>query len=346
MIRLVAAMLAVVWALPAWGAPVLSEGRRTGAGWCYPDHENHRLWWLPPPAPELWVSGGRPAIDFTVFNYQGTRATADADHAWTGAMLQFTLVVPEQPAAAAAAREALGSSVEIRTMLPTGIEAEVVFAGVNSVRSATGDAPNDAAAGVWRERSFSLGLTPEEVAVIHDAWQAGSVILSVNTTVSAHAFPIRPGEREAAPEIVPITVDSVPITVDTRRHPETFRVLELDATMPLAYTRVELGCSELNEGNGLSDLSRVIAVVEAEAVNGDLITSELRFTPRSSSTQEIRFNRAVRLDPGYLLRIVRVYATGRAEESPPRRIDVWQGFEDICSSPLDAGAELDPRLLY
>jgi len=346
MIRLVATALAFVWALPAWGAPVLTEGRRTGAGWCYPDHEDRRLWWLPPPAPVLKMSGGRPGIDFTVFNYQGTRATVDADHAWTGAMLQFTLVMPEQTTEAAAARATLGSSIEIRTMLPAGIEAEVVFAGVNSVRSATTEASGEDAAGAWRERSFSLGLTPEEVAVVHDAWQTGSVILSVNATVSAHAYATRPGEEDLAPEVVPVTVDSVPVAVDTRRHPEAFRVLELDATMPLAYTSVELGCSELSEGYGLSDLSRVIAVVEAEAVNGDLITSELRFTPRSASSQEIRFDRAVRLDHGYRLRVVRVYATGRAEESPQRRIDVWQGFEDICSTPADGRVGHDPRLLY
>lgn len=346
MIRLVAAVLVFVWVIPAWGAPVLSEGRRTEAGWCYPDHENRHLWWLPPPAPELKSSGGRPGIDFTVFNYQGTRATADADHAWTGAMLQFTLVMPEQTRQAAAAREALGSSIEIRTIPAADIDAEVVFAGVNSVRSATEDAQGDETAEAWNERSFSIGLTPEEVAVIHDAWQTGSVILSVNTTVSAYAFATRPGEEDIEPEVVPVTVDSVPVAVDIRRHPETFRVLELDATMPLAYTSVELGCSELAEGYGLSDLARVIAVVEAEAVNGDLITSELRFTRRSASSQEIRFDRAVRLEHGYRLRVVRVYATGRAEETPPRRIDVWQGFEDICSAPPGDSPELDPRLLY
>jgi hypothetical protein len=337
---------ALLSATSAWGAPVLDEGRQTGAGWCYPDHEDHRVWWIPPPAPTLMHSGGSPGVDFTIFNYQGTRATIDADQAWTGAMLQFTLVMPEPTEAAAAARRALGPAAVVQTMPPAGIEAEVVFAGVNSARAAATEDDEGPVAGAWRERSFALGLSPEEVAVVHDAWELGSVVLSVNTTVSAHAFATRPAKEDAVPERRPMTIDSVPITVDARRHPEVFRVLELDATMPMGYTSVEIGCAELTEGWGLDDLARVYVVIEAEAVNGDLITETLRFTPHSPVSQEIRFDRAVRLDHGYRLRVVRVYSTGRSEESPPRRIDVWQGFEDVCSTPPGGRSELDPRLLY
>ncbi len=346
MSRRLAALLAVVWACLASAAPVLDQGRRTAAGWCYPDHEDRRVWWLPPPAPVLMMAGDRPGVDFTVFNYQGTRATVDADQAWTGAMLQFTVVMPEATEAAAAARRILGTAVDLRTMPAAGIEAEVVFAGVNSARSAAVAGWEETTVGAWRERSFAISLTPEETAVVHDAWEAGSVVLSVNTAVSAYAFATRPDEDDAAADRTVVTVDSVPVTVDTRRHPEVFRVLELDATMPLAYTSVELGCSELTDGYGLSDLAQVIAVVEAEAVNGDVIAKELRFTSRSAPTLEIRFDRAVRLDHGYRLRVVRVYATGRTEEAPPRRIDVWQGFEDICSAPSDERIGPDPRLLY
>jgi hypothetical protein len=346
MSRRLAVLFALVWASLASGAPVLDQGRRTASGWCYPDHQDRRVWWLPPPSPVLMVIGGRPGVDFTVFNYQGARATVDADHAWTGAMLQFTLVMPEATEAAAAATRILGTTVDLRTMPPAGIEAEVVFAGVNGARAAAVAEGGESVAGAWRERSFAVGLTPEETAVVHDAWEAGSVVLSVNTAVSAFAFATRPDEDDAAPDRTVVTVDSVAVTVDARRHPEIFRVLELDATMPLGYTGLELGCSELTEGYGLSDLARVIAVVEAEAVNGDVIAKELRFTSRSAPTLEIRFDRAVRLDHGYRLRVVRVYATGRTEEAPPRRIDVWQGFEDICSAPPDERIGPDPRLLY
>lgn len=346
MIRRLAAVFALVWASVAWGAPVLDQGRRTSAGWCYPDHEDRRLWWLSPPAPVLMDADGRPGVDFTIYNYQGAKATADADRAWTGAMLQFTLVVPEATEAAAAARRVLGTTVNLRAMAPAGIEAEVVFAGVNGGRTAALAEGEEAASGAWLQRSFAVGLTPEETAVVHDAWTAGSVVLSVNTTVSAYAFPTSPDKDDAPPVRTVVTVDSVPVTVDARRHPEIFQVLELDATMPLGYTSVELGCSELTEGYGLSDLARVIAVVEAEAVNGDVITKELRFTSRSAPTLEIHFDRAVRLDHGYRLRIFRVFSSGLMEEAPSRRIDVWQGFEDICSASPDAGAEPDPRLLY
>jgi hypothetical protein len=54
----------------------------------------------------------------------------------------------------------------------------------------------------------------------------------------------------------------------------------------------------------------------------------------------------VRLDHGYQLRVARVFATGAAEQEPPRRIEVWQGFVDSCSVAAGTDTGLDPRLLY
>ncbi|HSL17296.1 MAG TPA: hypothetical protein VLB51_05255 [Methylomirabilota bacterium] len=341
----VAAVLVVAW--PAAGHPVLDEGRRTGGGWCFPDHRERGVWWLAPPAPRLADIDGEPAVDFTVYHYQGARATADDGQAWGGALLQFTLEAPAIGAEATAARRALGSVAELRPLPAAVVDAEVVFAGVNSARPATADdGPETPQAGAWQRRSFSLALTPEEVAAVHDAWRAGSVILSVNLAVSVYGFPTRPERDGDEPLLAPVVIDSVPITVDPEENPDLFRILELDATVPLAYTTIELGCAELAEGSGLADLVRVIATVEAEAVNGDLISLELRFTPTTPQVQAIRFDRAVRVEHGYELRIVRVYSSGRTETGPPRRLEVWQGFADICSSADGRSDSLDPRLLY
>jgi hypothetical protein len=340
----------VTVAAPAAAWPVLAESRPTSAGWCYRDHENGWLWWLPPTAPRVMQHGGRPAVDFVTYRYQGARATADMGRIWGGALLQFALEFPDPGSDVGEARRALGRSAEVRQMVPAVVEAQVVFAGINSpLRAVTSESDEepDAQAGAWRERSFSLALTPEEAAAVHLAWQEGSLILSVNVAVSAYGYSTRPsGGAEAAPELLPVLVDAVPVTVSAERHPEAFRVLELDATMPLGYTTLELGCTELAEGYGLTDLVRVIAVISAEAVNGDIISQQVRFTDDSAPVQAARFDRAVRLDPGYQVQVVRVYATGRAEQETPRRIEVWQGFEDICSVAASAPAELDPRLLY
>lgn len=339
------AVIAGAWS--ATGHPVLDEGRRTGGGWCFPDHRERGVWWLAPPAPRLAEIDGTPAVDFTVYHYQGARATADDGQSWGGALLQFSLETPATGADAAAVRRALGPVAELRLLPAAVIVAEVVFAGVNSVRPATADdGPETPQAGAWQRRSFSLALTPEEVVAVHDAWRAGSVILSVNLAVSVYGFPTRPERDSDEPLLAPVVIDSVPITIDSDRNPELFRVLELDATVPLAYTTIELGCAELAEGSGLTDLVRVIAAVEAEAVNGDLISLELRFTPSTPQVQAIRFDRAVRVEHGYELRIVRVYSSGRTETGPPRRLEVWQGFADICSSADGQSDSLDPRLLY
>ena len=101
---------------------------------------------------------------------------------------------------------------------------------------------------------------------------------------------------------------------------EAVRVIQLDATMPAGYTSIELGCAEL----AASVLTARPLVYGAVA----------------------RFDRAVRLDSGYVLRVARVYATGQTEQQSPRRIEVWQGFEDVCAVEAGRAGELDPRRLY
>ena len=346
---LVGLLLAVSAPVAAW--PVLSEGRETAVGWCYPDHEKRQVWWLPPEMVEVKTIGGRPDVHLTVFSYTGVRETGDLGRSKAGAVLQFALVLPGASGRLAEARRSLGPQAEVRPLVPEQVDAEVVFAGVNSARQATetepATEPDAIGPGAWTERRFSMRLTPEETAVVADAWEHGSVILSVNLAASATVLRARaaPG-ADAVPELAPVFADAVPITIDAAADPDAVRVLELDATMPAGYTTLELGCAELVAAGGLSDLARVVAVVEAEAMNGDTIDQEVRFSSGSPPVQVATFDRAVRLDHGYLLRIARVFATGAAEQDPPRRIEVWQGFVDICSVAGGTEAGLDPRLLY
>lgn len=338
-------LVAVSAPVAAW--PVLSEGRETAGGWCYPDHENPQVWWLPPDTAKLKDAGGRPDVHLTVFSYTGVRETGDLGSAKSGAVLQFTLEFPAAGARLAEAQRRLGPQAKVRPLVPEQIDAEVVFAGVNSARQATAAEDDESDPGAWTERRFSMRLTPEETAVVADAWEHGSVILSVNLAASATVLSARPSRGiDPEPGMGAVLTDSVPITIDPTADPAAVRVLELDATMPAAYTSLELGCTELVAAGGLSDLSRVIAVVEAEAMNGDLIDQEVRFSSGSPPTQVATFDRAVRLDHGYRLRVARVYATGGTEEDPARRIEVWQGFVDICSVAGGTETGLDPRLLY
>jgi len=339
---------ALLLAVPAGSWPVLGEGRQTSAGWCYPDHEEADLWWLVPATAEIITDGGHPDIHVTVFNYMGTREMGDLGDLNPGAVLQFGIAFPSAGTRIAEATRSLGSRARVRPLLPETVEAEVVFAGINSARQAStaaDDLPGEA--GGWTERRFSLGLTPEETVVVTRAWQDRSIIISVNLVASARVWSARPlDESAAAPELTPILADSVPITLDRSTYVDAVRVVELGATMPAGYTSIEIGCTELGAGHGYSDLSFVIVIIEGEAMNGDTIDSKIDFSRGSPTSQVARFDRAVRLDAGYVLRVARVYATGRIEEEPPRRIAVWQGFEDVCA--IDAGqmAALEPRMLY
>ena len=116
--------------------------------------------------------------------------------------------------------------------------------------------------------------------------------------------------------------------------------------MPAGYTSIEIGCTELNASRGFSDLSFVVVVIEAEAMNGDTINCTVDFSRNSPPTRIARFDRAVRLASGYVLKVARVYATGRTEQEPPRRIEVWQGFEDVCAISRTQVVDLDPRMLF
>lgn len=340
--------LALIAAPPAWAWPVLSEGRRTPAGWCYRDHQEANLWWLVPATADILTEDGRPDIHMTVFNYTGTREMGDLGDARSGAVLQFGIGFPAAGGRIAEARRSLGSGASVRPLIPEIVEAEVVFAGVNSVRQATSSEEDpEGEAGAWTERRFALGLTPEETAVVTEAWRERAIILSINLTASARACAARPPRgSEAAPELTTILADAIPVTLDVSLYADAVRVIELDATMPAGYTSTEVGCTELASSRGFSDVARVIVVIEAEAMNGDRISRQIRFTRDSPTTQVARFDRAVRLDSGYVLRVSRVYASGRTEDERPRRIEVWQGFEDVCAIEAGRTVALDPRMLY
>jgi hypothetical protein len=339
---------ALLVAVPAGAWPVLTEGRQTPAGWCYPDHEDRDLWWLFPSTAQVTTDDGRPDIHLTIYNYIGTREMGDLGEYRSGAILQFSLSFPDPASRIARAGGSLPAGSRVRPFNPEFMEAEVVFAGINSPRQATPEGNSGSeASGAWTERHFALGLTPGETVAVTESWQDGSIIISVNLVASGRVCPTRPTDRfEVTPELVPILADSVPIVLDASMYSESVRVVELDATMPAGYTNLEIGCTELAAARGYSDLARVIVIIEAEAMNGDIINTQIRFTPESAPTQVARFNRAVRLDRGYVLRVARVYATGRLEEDPPRRIDVSQGFEDVCATKGARPEALDPRMLY
>jgi hypothetical protein len=289
-------------------------------------------------------------VNLTCYRYQGSRATDDSGRFYGGTLLQFTLAFPSMADRLEAARTSLGRSVEVRPLTPATVEAEVVFAGITTVvREAVADASTVSDGASWQERSFSLGLSPEETEAVRRAWDEGVVILSVNVTASAMAYGARPLPELGSPpdpKMLPILVDAIPVTVDRDRHPQAIDVLELDATMPAGYTSLDLGCAELSQANGFTDLARVVVEVEAVAVNGDRIRGQIRFDEASAPVQNLRFDRAVRLDEGYRLRVLQVFASGATEAAADRRIEVWQGFVDVCSRPAGEAEDLDPRLLY
>jgi hypothetical protein len=339
---------ALLLALPAWSWPVLSEGRQTPGGWCYRDHEQRDLWWLFPVAAEMNIEDRRPDIHLTVYHYMGTSEMGDLGDDRSGAILQFGLTFPRAAARLTAAKQSLGDRAQVRPLPLEAVEAEVVFAGINSTRAANPEADDETdERGTWKMQRFFIGLTPQETDAVTQAWEAGSIIISVNLVASARVCQARPtADIEPEPVLEPVLVDSIPVTLDTTRYPDAVKIMELDATMPAGYTALEIGCSELANSWGYSDLSMVVVVVEAEAMNGDIINRTVRFSRNSASTQLTRFDRAVRLSSGYVLRVGRVYASGNVEEAPPRRVSVWQGYNDVCAIKGGRPTALDPRMLY
>jgi len=136
--RLALIALALLLAAPAIPAPVLTEGRATPQGYCFPDHRERNVWWLAPASAELKQVDGRLAVDFTTYRYQGTRATGDAGTFTGGTVLQFALIFVSAAGRARDAAAYLGAGVQVRPLQPEAVETEIVFAGINSpARAAT-----------------------------------------------------------------------------------------------------------------------------------------------------------------------------------------------------------------
>lgn len=330
----------------AW--PVLSEGRLTGEGYCFPDHDTPELWWMAPASMEPASVNGRPAVDFVAYRYQGTRAMGDSGRFYGGALVQFSLRMAGPADRLRRASDELGDGAEVRPLAPARLEAEVVFAGESSVsrRAVTGPSADPDTISV-EGAGFSLALSPEETEVVRRAWEDGAVVLSVNVTAWALALSRRPlADEPVEPELLPVMAGAVPITVDPRRHPEVFQTLELDATMPAGYTTLDLGCAELTGPGGFEDIERVVVRAEAKAMNGDTIREQVRFDRESPEILRMVFDRAVRLDEGYRLFVHRVHATGEVEAVDERVVEVWRGFVDVCSRSAGDDGRLDPRLLY
>jgi hypothetical protein len=345
-VRVAIVVLALMASQTALSHPVLGEGRMTPVGRCYPDHEHAGLWWLEPPPAEVRKEGDAPVALFTTFLYQGTRTTGDAGRQWGGSILQFALTFPSSAGRAERAKSYLRSASTIRALDPAEVRAEVVFAGIgDGGREARGD-PGGSATGVARESTFALALSPEEGAAVRSAWEAGSVILSVNVVVSAFAFQTRPHrDADAQPELLPVSVGVVNVHLDPDDD-RAFRVLSLDATMPADYTTLDIGCGEIAGGPSFADLARVVVVVSGEAVNGDRVSEEVRFGGGSSSIRTVRFNQALKLDAGYDVAVMRVYSSGAVEAQDTRHVEVWQGFIDVCSTRPGISETLDPRALF
>ncbi len=326
--------------------PVLGEGKATPAGRCYPDHKEAKLWWLAPQGVDLKRGHGKPAAIFTTFLYQGTRATGDAGQQWGGSVLQFVLDFQSISGRVEKARTFLGQGHRVKHLAPAEVNAEVVFAGIQTGGREAGGSATRGIEEVATEASFSLALSPEEGVALRSAWEADSVILSVNVVASVFAYQSRPGKNdENPPDLMPILVEAVTVSLDPNDE-DVFRVLSLDATMPAGYTSLDIGCSEMGGELSFSDIARVLVVVEAEAVNGDRVSKQIRFITGVASPQTVRFNQALKLDAGYEISIMKVFSSGAVEQKEIRRVGTWQGFVDVCSTRVGAERELDPRMLY
>ncbi|MCP4903081.1 MAG: hypothetical protein GY906_39460 [bacterium] len=341
-------LILVALLLPQIGLahPVLGEGKVIPVGRCYPDHKEPGLWWLEPQEVDLKRENGKPNALFTTFLYQGTRTTGDAGRQWGGSVLQFTLEFSSSQGRVEQARAFLGSNRRVQLMEPAELLAGVAFAGIQGVERDAHEGGPRGAESVAKEVSFSLALSPEEGVVVRSAWEAGSVILSVNVIASVFAYQTRPENDEDTPaELMPVSVSVVNVHLDPQDK-DIFRVLSLDATMPADYTALDIGCSEMNSELSFSDIGRVMVIVGGEAVNGDTVTEQVRFTQRSASIQTVSFNQALKIDAGYQVSIMKVYSSGMVEEEETRRVGIWQGFVDVCSTQAGVELALDPRMLY
>lgn len=349
--------LAALAASPAAAHPILNEPERIAGLRIYPDHRDGSLFWYVRDRLDLAAGDGAPAFSFERFRYKGNAATGDSEVFWARGVLSFAVRFDVPPGALAAAERALAGGVRrpvtLRPLPLERVESELIYvaAGDEEEHGVLPPGRWRGEPGLWRERTYQLGLGRRTTELLWRAYHLGGVALSLNYEVFGRGLAARPDPREEGREdemmAAPAAAGAIPIRVSPVACPACFTSSDLDARIPAGYTRLDVFCHDFLTGAAPADLAMVRVEVRATAVDGERPRQQLRFVPGGPARQEMRFKFAVRLDAGYELRAVRLFADGRSEAGAWRRVDSWIGIQDVTFYTAAEGpTALDPRNLY
>jgi hypothetical protein len=343
---------------PAETWPVLSEPHVSAGLRCLPDDGDAGLWWYVRQELELAPSAGAPAFSLHRFRYTGSRVTGDSGASWGKGLMSLLVRFEAAADAVARAREEIGRTVgrpvRLRPLPIERVETSLLYVTAGD-EPQHGELPRGGweGDGVWTERAYTLGLPPLTTDLIWSASQAGGLALSLNYSIVGRGLAARPqsGEQQGpAPEPVTATVagGALPIRVSPSECPRCFRSTDLDAEIPAGYTFLDLFCHDFQSAATPTDLALVVVEVRATAVSGERPVARHRFRPGGPARQAVHFEFAVRLEEGYEVRVIHVFADGRSQEGPWERVERWSGIRDVTSFAESAGRVevLDPRMLY
>jgi hypothetical protein len=385
--------LAGVAAPTARAIPDLRRPRPAGALTFYADDRRGSLFYYGPGEIALAADAdGRPDLRFLEARYTGTAAGGDAGRQVFRSVLSLRVVqTGVDPAGLAAARAAarLGAGVELRPLPIQRLEAVLAYTPLRPDAAAAA-APDAGDAGTalpggyfeeerspdrsvdapfWTERTYVLGLSPEEAQLFGDSLRRGRLVLSLAYAFLAKgALPEQAplldlrgpremrealrqrvagrggsdgagGAKEAPVQVVLVRAGATALEVDAQRWPDLFRRIDINESLPPGYAALEVYCYDFHDALR-PDLYEKQVEIEATSVTGKPVTLAASFgagTPELYA-RSLRFPVAVRFDRPYRYRVAETGVDGQARPRPWVAASSWSRILDLTSPPEEQTA--------
>jgi hypothetical protein len=372
---------AVLIAVPAAAQPDLRRAQPAGTLTVFSDVRRAGLFYYVPGEMAVAQSaGGKPELTFLHVRYTGTGAMGDRGRTFFRSVLTFRVrfggpsATELRDAKTLLRRSATASSIELRPLPIRRLDAALVFATLSSGAESPAPAvvseghfepvedktpPTTTDEGIWRERTYTVGMEPATAQMFSDALERGRVALSLGYALYANARaadePI--DDLQGSPELVEalrnrapqnqapagdgtevgpqlVRAGAIAITADARQWPDLVRRIDINESVPPGYAALDIYCYDFN--NDLRpDLYEKQVEIEAQSVTGRPVRRLVAFQRDQADlyARTLSFSVAVRLDRPYRYRLVEVTPDGATRAGAWQNGQSWTQILDVTTRP-------------
>ncbi|WP_340200873.1 hypothetical protein [Ascidiimonas sp. W6] len=335
----------------------------------YTDAENPRLYYYEPGELMLAVDGsGKPDFQFLDLRYTGNKCNADIGTKNFMSLVQFGIEMKKMsPAVRKLIIKKLGraelkplplSSIATRLILPKETTEANSYQpiGTDGSTQATSAKGYNSTTAYWSKRYFTTRLNKHESQLLNKQLTNGHLGLSLSysyyvkmmlpeeaTVSGSEEFRELVAEKDSISEEnalqnVLINSHTISIEIDTEKHPDAIKQIDLNEEIPPSYAAVEIKCYDFSKGLR-PDLYMKILEVEAISVNNDKpIITKLQFTKKDTDifTRYLNFPYAVQTSKPMRYRISEISKKGEKQTFE------WIEKPD-CTSVIDISAKIEDQ---